>query len=1067
MKKLSSTFLLVVFCLIASSASAATNTWTGATSNDWNTATNWSLGVAPGALDGVVIPSVTNYPVIGTTVTIAALVCNAGTLTILQGATLNVITGPAGVPSITINTGGSIINSGQIFVTASAGGVAISMSDNFTNNGSINGTGPINVLTANAILTNSGQFNFSGSAINNAGTINNTGCGYMRFNNLINTGIVTNRASMRIETATNPIAGGGTFTNSGFVSSPSYVISVSSNLGYLAPTATSCSPPFFQKGSAPTVTIQDGGIYDQTGAINAGTYKDSPVPSFSPNRAIYGELTNNNNFGMVAEVFGQGGCAYVDVPINVIIPNPNPAPIVKATFPKIKVGDPATLVSNCAVGTTTNWYLGTPTNFLRNTTNNTLVDASSILVPGVPKEYYARCVDASGCTSAVSFPATVTVIRNPVSANPDQTSVTVCGNSTATLSAQGCNLGDAFVWYDVASGGTFLKKDVFTTTFSVATANPSPWQTVANQTKSYWVACQNELGVESAPRRKIDVNIKPTPVAADIALSPAGGTICDGKTLTLKTISGNSLFSYAWNKIVYAPIIPGFPQSILSVTPVSGAKSAQLDVKTAGFYQVILDYNGCVASSTPVEVIVNPTPTKPTISASGLTTFCDGKNVVLSTVSTETKYSWSSGITTKDLTVTKTGKYAVTVTNSFNCSNTSDSTSVTVNPNPVKPIITASDKTTFCDGNSINLTSSVEKTYAWSTKEITQAITVKVSGKFAVTVTNQFGCFTGSDTTVVTVLKIPAKPTITASATTVCDGAEVTLTSSPEKTYLWASTNETTQAVKTKKTSTYSVTVTNEFGCSNKSDAIAITVNPNPAKPIITADGPTFFCNGGAVNLTSSTEAKYAWSNGSTSRTVPVTASGTFTLKVTNQFNCESVVSDAVSVTVRDLPPTPTISQTGPYTLIAKNSPLGTGYEWKSNGQVLADTSSTIKITKDGDVIVRRFWSYPAPSGGSTIICYSASSNTLRFLDDPNNTGIIIYPNPSNDGKFSLITKDEYSNVETTIWTVTGQLMYKGIIPSFKGSAFLDLSDLAIGDYILSLKLQTDKFFSKRIFVNR
>ncbi len=178
-------------------------------------------------------------------------------------------------------------------------------------------------------------------------------------------------------------------------------------------------------------------------------------------------------------------------------------------------------------------------------------------------------------------------------------------------------------------------------------------------------------------------------------------------------------------------------------------------------------------------------------------------------------------------------------------------------------------------------------------------------------------------------------------------------------------------------------------------------------------------------------------------------------------------MSDAVSVTVRDLPPTPTISQTGPYTLIAKNSPLGTGYEWKSNGQVLADTSSTIKITKDGDVIVRRFWSYPAPSGGSTIICYSAPSNTLRFLDDPNNTGIIIYPNPSNDGKFSLITKDEYSNVETTIWTVTGQLMYKGIIPSFKGSAFLDLSDLAIGDYILSLKLQTDKFFSKRIFVNR
>ncbi|EAY23799.1 hypothetical protein [Microscilla marina] len=41
---------------------AQTITWTGATSSDWNTPTNWDTGVVPGASDQVIIPEVTNSP---------------------------------------------------------------------------------------------------------------------------------------------------------------------------------------------------------------------------------------------------------------------------------------------------------------------------------------------------------------------------------------------------------------------------------------------------------------------------------------------------------------------------------------------------------------------------------------------------------------------------------------------------------------------------------------------------------------------------------------------------------------------------------------------------------------------------------------------------------------------------------------------------------------------------------------------------------------------------------------------------------------------------------------------
>jgi hypothetical protein len=42
-------------------------TWTGATSTDWNTATNWSAAMVPFNRSNVIIPNVTNQPIIGTT----------------------------------------------------------------------------------------------------------------------------------------------------------------------------------------------------------------------------------------------------------------------------------------------------------------------------------------------------------------------------------------------------------------------------------------------------------------------------------------------------------------------------------------------------------------------------------------------------------------------------------------------------------------------------------------------------------------------------------------------------------------------------------------------------------------------------------------------------------------------------------------------------------------------------------------------------------------------------------------------------------------------------------------
>ena len=309
--------------------------------------------------------------------------------------------------------------------------------------------------------------------------------------------------------------------------------------------------------------------------------------------------------------------------------------------------------------------------------------------------------------------------------------------------------------------------------------------------------------------------------------------------------------------------------------------------------------------------------------------------------------------------------YKVTVTDQTNGAVGVDSVYITVQTGPAKPIITPGGPVTFCDGDSVLLSSSPGFSYLWTTGGTSQDIYVKTIGKYTVRVIDEFGCESeSSDTVNITVNALPVKPVITGDGpTTFCEGDSVDLTSDEGFAYLW-SNGETTRTIRVKNPGKFAVQVTSPAGCeSPTSDTVEIIVNSLPAKPSITPGGPTTVCEGDSVDLSSDAASGYLWSTGASTRTIRVKATGKYAVQVLNPAGCYSPTSDTITVTVQAAPSKPTISYTGSTTICSGDSlvldaPAASSYLW-STGETAQ--SITVKTTGSFTVIIFNAAGCPGP----------------------------------------------------------------------------------------------------------
>ena len=395
-------------------------------------------------------------------------------------------------------------------------------------------------------------------------------------------------------------------------------------------------------------------------------------------------------------------------------------------------------------------------------------------------------------------------------------------------------------------------------------------------------------------------------------------------------VVGTGPYTYAWT-----------PTDSLS-DPGIANPVANPTVSTWYVVDVTDQTNGAVGTDS-IFITVLTAPAQPTITVGGPTTFCTGDSVQLSS-SAGTAYLWSTGEFTQDIWASISGSYTVSVLDDAGCSSIpSDPVLVTVNLT-AQPVITASGPVSFCEGDSVDLTSSPSSTYLWSNGDTNQTIRVKSNGSFFVQATDISGCQSiPSATTSVTVYSLPPTPVITVNGSTdVCEHDSVSLTSSPGITYLW-STGDTTQSIYVNPAGDYTVQTINGVGCpSLPSVAVTITNRPAPLQPTITFTGNITFCEGDSLVLTSSAGTAYLWSNGETTQSISAKTTGSYTVRVANADGCFSLPSDPVDVTVNASPEKPTITGNDHYCTgdsAMLSGPPASAYFWSTG-----ETTPTIYV---------------------------------------------------------------------------------------------------------------------------
>jgi len=578
---------------------------------------------------------------------------------------------------------------------------------------------------------------------------------------------------------------------------------------------------------------------------------------------------------------------------------PRPTASFTATPNPLCMGSPLTLTSTSSLtsGMIYNWVGPT---------------SSGVNLTVVYPTYWATIGEVTANHTGI-YTLTVT---DPITECTGTTTMTVTVNELPTVVVSGggpvCAGNSANVTFTFTPSGAATRILTYTdgtTPVTVTTsANPYIVSLSPASTKTYTATALSDpfcSAVAGGMTGSATITVNSLPTAYNVT---GGGSLCAGGTGVVIGLSGSQTGVNYYLKLSGTTIETkagtGSALSFAALT-VAGTYSVTATNATTSCENVM------TGSAT---ITVNPLPTAFTVTGGG--SYCaGGTGVVIGLPSSESGVNYSlkhggSTVTTIPGTgsaisfglQTAAGTYTVTAINATtSCVNDmTGSATITINALPTATI-TPGGPTTFCTGGSVVLTASTGFSYLWSNGETTQAITATVSGNYTVTVSDGTCSATSTPTTVTVVESTtinlqPVDQSICAGQTATYTVGYTPALPIPtdiqwyEQTVPGGPYDILPESGKYSGTGTVTLTITgvttsmNGYrylcrvtGCSSVqvSTSALLTVNTVPAA-IISASGPTTFCQGGSVTLSAPTGTGYTylWSNGLTTQSFTVTVVG-------------------------------------------------------------------------------------------------------------------------------------------------------------------------------------------------
>lgn len=546
---------------------------------------------------------------------------------------------------------------------------------------------------------------------------------------------------------------------------------------------------------------------------------------------------------------------------------------------------------------------------------------------------------------------------------------------------------------------------------AIAGATSSTYSPGLVSTTTYYVRCARTAGCtflgSATETNIIGVTVLP---AVTVNLG-ADLTLGCGETITLD--AGNSGMTHVWS---------------------TGETTQTISVSAAGTYYVtVTSSDNCSATDT----IVVSSGGALAVELGNDTVLCAGSGITLNAGNSGSIYTWSNGSSAQTLNVSVSGTYSVSVT-SGQCTAT-DSISVTILP-PVNVNLGNDTTVAFCQGQLVLDAGNSGSTYVWSTGAVSQTIAVTASGNYSVVVSNMAGC-QSSDMINVTVN--PGQLSIDLGNDTTyytCSHETITLHSGVSGgVYTW-STGEITQDITVGTTGIYTVSVTDNLGCT-ATDTIAVTVYDHTVN--INLGNDTTVC--GCILLSTGYPSAYnSWCNGSNYSVINACNSGTYCVTVSSG-GC--IGRDTIHVTVHNPPSVhlgnDTILLSGTLTLDAGHP--GSSYLWSTG-----DTTQTIVVSVSGTYSVTVTDAFGC--SGTDAIVVSVPNGIMESA--ANAFPLKAYPNPASNKNFMLdFDVPQEGAVEIQVLSQLGTVVYSEKLAQFKGnySKLITLANADAGIYFATV----------------